>query len=34
MPPEDQRNLSRFLREMESGLGISREMWGWWMNRY
>jgi S-adenosylmethionine synthetase len=34
MPPQDQRYLSRFLREMESGLGISREMWGWWMNRY
>jgi len=34
MPPEDQRNLSRFLHEMESGLGISPEMQRWWSERY
>ena len=33
-PPEDQRNLSRFLGELNSAKGLSPEMQRWWNNRY
>lgn len=33
-PPQDQRRLSRFMHELNSGDGLSSEMQAWWIERY